>query len=261
MHAGNTFGNIREDVEDLGLGQTVLQPGVHEVDKTAAIAVFHQEEDLVAAGATHLRGMRIDIGDDGLVALEALHGLDLGAHAAEGLLVRHGDPLEHGQVGAIDRRRQLDQIDMCKTAFGKVLLDDNSVGAALDLGAGRKGACWGSRGADRHGSPVRCSIRTRPRGSRRHRLSKRSHRAGCELAYKLLGSYGSIRLGSGWWAICRARRIGRVTLGRRTRWCLGSRGARRGAVVWGYRWVGDSTESWTALHGIETMQSKEGEAV
>lgn len=117
VHAGDALGYIGKNGKDLGLCQAVLQARVHKVDETAAIAVLHQEEDLVAATA-QFRGVGVNVGDDGAVALEALHRLDLGSHAAEGILVGHGNSLEDGEIGAGDRAGELDEIDVGKATFG-----------------------------------------------------------------------------------------------------------------------------------------------
>lgn len=139
VHAGDTLGDVGEDVQDLGLGQAVLQARVHEIDQAPAGAELHEQEDLVPP-SLELRGVRVDVGDDLAVALELLHGLDLSPHVRQRVLVRHGDALEHRRVVLVPRTvGHLDNVDVCEAAFGKVLLDDDAVAAALHLGAGGKG--------------------------------------------------------------------------------------------------------------------------
>lgn len=47
MHASDALGDVGENVQDFGLGQTVLQSRVHEVDQPGPVTVFHQQENLV----------------------------------------------------------------------------------------------------------------------------------------------------------------------------------------------------------------------
>lgn len=148
MHACNTFRNVGEYVQNLGLGQAMLQAGIHEVDEPATIAVFHEEEDLVAPTSQFGR-VGVDICDNRSVPLEALHRLDLNAHAPQRLFVGHSDPLEHSEVGTIDGLRKLDQVDVREATLGQVFLDDDPVAADLDLGARRE--CAG-RDDDARGS-------------------------------------------------------------------------------------------------------------
>lgn len=139
MHASDAFGNVCKDVDDLGFSEAMLQTGVHEINKSTAITVFHEQKDFVAA-TVQLGGMRIYVGDYGAVALEALHCLDFGAHASQALLVRDGNPLEDSEVGTVNRGRQLDEVDVCEAAFGEILLYHDAVTTNLNLGARSKGA-------------------------------------------------------------------------------------------------------------------------
>ncbi|KAH0495828.1 hypothetical protein TgHK011_009357 [Trichoderma gracile] len=93
-----------------------------------------------------------------MVPLEALHRLDLGAHAPQGLLIGHGDSLQHGQVGAVDGLGQLDEVDVCEAALGQVLLDLHAVVADLDLGARGKGAGRGARSRRLRGGIARVRV-------------------------------------------------------------------------------------------------------
>lgn len=140
VHGGHAFSNIREDVQDLGLRQTVLQACVHEVNQTSARAVLHEQKDLVAT-SLELRGVRVHVGDYLLVALELLHRLHLCPHVGQRLLVWHGDSLEHSDLGrAAIRPGDADQVDVGETTLGQVLLNGDALVAHLDLGAWRKGA-------------------------------------------------------------------------------------------------------------------------
>lgn len=139
MHAGDSLCTIGKDLEDLGLGQAVLQTGVHEVNQTTAAAVFHQEEDLVSA-ALELAGMAVDVGDDMLVALELLHGLDFGAHVGQMLLVGHSDALQHGNLMLVVVAGHAHDVDMRKAALGQVFLNVDLVAADRDFCVGQKGA-------------------------------------------------------------------------------------------------------------------------
>lgn len=140
VHAGNTLGDVTEDVEDLGLGQAVLEARVHEVDQAPAGAELHEQEDLVSP-SLKLRGVRVDVGDDLAVALELLHGLDLGPHVCQRVLVRHSDALEHSDIILVPRLvGHPDNVDMGEAALGEIFLDNDAVVADLHLGAGGKGA-------------------------------------------------------------------------------------------------------------------------
>lgn len=68
MHGRNTLADVAEDVQDLWLGQAVLQARVHEVNQTTARAKLHEQKDLVAT-AFQLTGMAVDVCDNVLVAL------------------------------------------------------------------------------------------------------------------------------------------------------------------------------------------------
>lgn len=93
------------------------------------------------------------------VSLQSFHRLDLGPHRTQRLLVRHGDPLQNRLVGAVDRARQLNEIDMRKSALRKVPLYDNPVFTDLDLGSWYEGAGGGRRGFARG-----CATATAARG-------------------------------------------------------------------------------------------------
>lgn len=142
VHGGDALGHVGEDVQDLGLGQAVLQACVHQVDEAAARAELHEQKDLVAA-ALELRGVRVEVGDNLGVAVELLHRLDLGTHVGEGVLVGAGHALEHGrsrQARRLNRLGDAHQVDVGETALGQVLFDGNAVRADLHLGARGEGA-------------------------------------------------------------------------------------------------------------------------
>lgn len=146
VHARYPFGDIREDGQDLGLRQPVLQPRVHEVDETPSGAVLHEEKDLVAA-ALELGGMGVNIGDDVPVALQLLHCFHLGPHVGQRGLVRDRDSLEDGDIRTIDDLGEADDIDMGESTFGKVLLYDNAMAADLHFGPRQERASWRCGGA------------------------------------------------------------------------------------------------------------------
>lgn len=126
VHCGDAFADVGEDVEDLGLGQTVLQTGVHKVNQTTAGTVLHEQEDLVAT-ALELAGMAVYVANNVLVALQTLHRLDFGTHVGQGILVRDGDTLEDGDRGLVVWRGDADDIDVSKAALGQVFLNRDSV--------------------------------------------------------------------------------------------------------------------------------------
>lgn len=68
VHGRDTLADVGKDVQNLWLGQAVLQARVHEVNQTTARAELHKQEDLVAA-AFQLTGMAVDVRDNMLVAL------------------------------------------------------------------------------------------------------------------------------------------------------------------------------------------------
>lgn len=150
VHTSDSLCDISKDVENLGFRQAVLQACVHKVNETPAVAVLHEQEDLVAAAA-HLRGVGINVGDNRPVALEALHRLDLGAHASQRLLVRYGDTFQHGGIGAVDGAGQLDEVDVREATLGEVFLYNYSVATDLDLGPRRKRARGGNDARRRDG--------------------------------------------------------------------------------------------------------------
>ena len=142
MHAGNTLGSVGEDVENLWLGEAVLESRVHKVDEAASTTVLHEQEDLISA-AFELRGVGVDVGNDFGVASELLHGLDLVPHVCQSLLVGDSDAFEDSGIGGNivvggEGRGEADDVDVGKAAFGQVLFDDNAMGANLDLCAGRE---------------------------------------------------------------------------------------------------------------------------
>ncbi len=146
VHAGDALSNVGKDAKDLGLRQAVLQASVHKVDEAATVAKLHEQEDLVAATA-QLRGVRVHVGNYGTVALEALHGLDFGAHASQALLVGDSDALEDSEVGPLDGGGELDEVDVGEAALGEILLNHDAVAANLNLGAGSERACGSAAAA------------------------------------------------------------------------------------------------------------------
>jgi hypothetical protein len=147
VHGSQTLADVAKNVQDFGLGQAVLQTRVHKVNQTTARAKLHEQKDLVAA-ALELAGVAVKVCDNVLVSLQLLHRLDFCTHVGEGILVRTGNSLEHGD-GVFGRGilgRYADRVDVGKTSLGKVLFDYYTVGADLDLGAWRKGSRRGDWG-------------------------------------------------------------------------------------------------------------------
>lgn len=165
MHTCHALRDVGEDLQDLRFRQPVLQPCIHEVDETTSRAELHQQEDLVSA-ALELRRVRVDVLDDVPVTLQLLHGLHLRPHVRERSLVRDGHPLQHSRLGSIDGVRESDDVDVGEATFGKVLLDDDTVVAYLDLRARQEGASWRAGGLHRSRRIVRRSMTMRESGVR-----------------------------------------------------------------------------------------------
>lgn len=142
VHGRNALDDVGEDMENLGLRQSMLQPRVHEVDETAPRAELHEQKDLVSA-RLELRSVRVHVGDNLAVSLELLHRLHLGAHVGECIFVGTGYSLQHRRLGcAVVGLGDADEVDVREAALGEVLFDCDAVVAYLDLGARRKGAGW-----------------------------------------------------------------------------------------------------------------------
>lgn len=142
MHGCNALGHVGEDVQNLWLGKSMLQAGIHEVDQATAGAVLHEQEDLVAP-TLQLRGMRVDVGHNVAMTFELLHGLHLCSHVGQGVLVRDRNPLQHADVWqAFIALGYAHQVDVRKSALGQVSVDGDAMIADLDLGARGKGAGW-----------------------------------------------------------------------------------------------------------------------
>jgi len=202
MHASNSFGNIGEDFEDLGLCQPVVQSRVHKINQTTAVAIFHEQKHLISAPAK-LRGVGVHVRNNGSVALEPLHRLDLGPHVAQSIFVRYGHALQHGKIGPPDGLRQLDQIDMGETTLGEIFLDHDPVAADLDLGSRVKSTLRG--GGTGHGY-LGTSMMAWPSRSLRRVLTIRSH---------LRRFWGTIRGGKPTGRLCASSR--KATVGRKFR--------------------------------------------
>lgn len=71
--------------------------------------------------------MRVDIGYDVGLAPEFLHGFDFCSHTGQSVLIRYSNSLEHSTIVAIDRLGKPDKINMCKSAFGQVSYNDDSM--------------------------------------------------------------------------------------------------------------------------------------
>ena len=121
--------------------------------------------------------MRVHVCDDLAVALELLHGLDLGPHIGECIFVCTGYPLQDSRLGgSVVGFGYADEVDMRETALGEVLVDGDTVVAHLDLGARRKGAWRGIGDGDGRWSAV-CGLLGHGMGGR-GRIASGGHLGG-----------------------------------------------------------------------------------
>ena len=133
MHASNTLCDVSEDLQNLRLRESVLEPRVHEIDQSSSAAEFHEQKDLISA-AIELTGVAVHICHDVPVSFKLLHGLNFRPHASQMVLVRDSHPLEHSDFMFIIFSRYPGDIDMGKATFGKVFFYDDPLTTHLDLG-------------------------------------------------------------------------------------------------------------------------------
>ena len=87
-----------------------------KVNQSSTIAIFHEQENLVAS-AFQLRRVGVNVGDDVPMALQFLHGLHLDPHTGQGIFVRDSHTFEYRSVISLDWLGEPHEIDKGKASL------------------------------------------------------------------------------------------------------------------------------------------------
>lgn len=156
VHNSDAGANIAKDLENFFFAEPVAQTCIHKTDDATARAVFHENEDFVAAALESGGGSLDEVNNVGLIAEELVH-LNFFADVGKGCFVRDRHPLENmhgltsfggcaarhgGTDGTGDRGRHGDglrggdEVNVGEAAFGKVAFHGDGDVAHLDSGTG-----------------------------------------------------------------------------------------------------------------------------